>query len=160
MDCEPKIEPTKIKSINHQPPITMMRSRISQLLLCSLLLTATTAFNVLTSSQRSQKTFLHASVDRRTLLTQGVVAAAGGLLLSVAPSVVHAADEVAAAPIEMKNFIDPVGYFSITIPKTYFALRRSAKGDLPDAKTGQGRRGSSIFTAGDMGKAIVVAVER
>jgi hypothetical protein len=80
--------------------------------------------------------------------------------VAAAPVVAGADTDVAAAPIETKNFIDPVGYFFITIPKTYFALRRSAKGDLPDAKTGQGRRGSSIFPAGDMGKAIVVAVER
>jgi hypothetical protein len=31
---------------------------------------------------------------------------------------------------------------------------------LPDPSSGQGRRGSSIFTAGNMAKAEVVAVER
>lgn len=62
--------------------------------------------------------------------------------------------------VEMKQFIDPEGFFSIRIPKSYFALRRSDKGDLPDPKTGKGRRGSSIFTAGDMNKAEIVAVER
>lgn len=62
--------------------------------------------------------------------------------------------------VEMKDFVDPMGLFSIRIPKTFFVLRRSAKGDLPDEKTGKGRRGSSIFTAGDMGKAEVIAVER
>ena len=60
----------------------------------------------------------------------------------------------------MKDFVDPKGLFSIRIPKDFFTLRRSAKGDLPDEKTGQGRRGSSIFTAGNMAKAEVVAVER
>jgi hypothetical protein len=134
----------------------MTVSRISHLLLCSLLLVPTTAFHVVPSTTRFQSTSLHVAVDRRSLFAQGAAAAA---ILLVAP-VVAGADVAVAAPIEMKNFIDPVGYFSITIPKTYFALRRSAKGDLPDAKTGQGRRGSSIFTAGDMGKAIVVAVER
>jgi hypothetical protein len=137
-----------------------MISRISHLLLCSLLLVPVTAFHVAPSSTRVQSTSLHATVDRRALLTQGVVAAASCLLVAAAPVVAGADTDVAAAPIETKNFVDPVGYFFITIPKTYFALRRSAKGDLPDAKTGQGRRGSSIFTAGDMGKAIVVAVER
>jgi hypothetical protein len=61
---------------------------------------------------------------------------------------------------EMKTFVDPRGLFSIRIPKHYFAIRREVKGDLPDPKTGEGRRGSSIFTAGDMTKAELVAVER
>ena len=46
------------------------------------------------------------------------------------------------------------------VPNDFYTLRRSAKGDLPDSKTGKGRRGSSIFTAGNMKKAEVVAVER
>jgi len=62
--------------------------------------------------------------------------------------------------MEMKDFIDPLGLFSIRIPKNFFALRRSTKGDLPDENTGKGRRGSSIFTAGDMSKAEVIAIER
>ncbi len=61
--------------------------------------------------------------------------------------------------VEMKTFLDPMGLFVIQIPKQFFALRRSSQGDLPDAK-GQGRRGSSIFTAGDLAKAEVIAVER
>lgn len=65
-----------------------------------------------------------------------------------------------APPVPMRDFVDPKGLFSIRIPKGYFALRREAKGDLPDEKTGKGRRGSNIFTAGDMGKAEVIAVER
>ena len=62
--------------------------------------------------------------------------------------------------VEMRKFVDPVGYFDISVPKSFFAIRRSAKGDLPDAKTGKGRRGSSIFSAGDLAKAQVVSVER
>mmetsp|Transcript_35897 Transcript_35897/g.83735 ORF Transcript_35897/g.83735 Transcript_35897/m.83735 type:complete len:208 (-) Transcript_35897:8-631(-) len=67
---------------------------------------------------------------------------------------------VTANTVEMKTFVDPVGYFSVRVPKIYYAIRRSAKGDLPNASTGQGRRGASIFAAGDMAKAEVVAVER
>ena len=63
--------------------------------------------------------------------------------------------------IEMKEFIDPKGLFSISVPKRFYTLRRTSKGDLPDEKTGKdGRRGSSIFTAGDMAKAEVIAIER
>mmetsp|Transcript_5520 Transcript_5520/g.8141 ORF Transcript_5520/g.8141 Transcript_5520/m.8141 type:complete len:326 (+) Transcript_5520:2-979(+) len=62
--------------------------------------------------------------------------------------------------IAMKDFRDPAGLFNIRVPQSYFVLRRSSKGDLPDSKTGQGRRGSSIFSAGDMTKAEVVAIER
>jgi hypothetical protein len=61
---------------------------------------------------------------------------------------------------EMKDFVDPVGLFRVRVPKSYFVLRRSSKGDLPDPQTGQGRRGSSIFSAGDMTKAEIVAIER
>eukprot|EP00523_Entomoneis_sp_CCMP467_P001298 CAMPEP_0168755832 /NCGR_PEP_ID=MMETSP0724-20121128/20280_1 /TAXON_ID=265536 /ORGANISM="Amphiprora sp., Strain CCMP467" /LENGTH=353 /DNA_ID=CAMNT_0008804475 /DNA_START=58 /DNA_END=1117 /DNA_ORIENTATION=- len=60
----------------------------------------------------------------------------------------------------MKEFFDPYGLFSIQVPEGFYTLRRKAKGDLPDEKTGKGRRGSSIFTAGNMAKAEVVAVER
>lgn len=64
--------------------------------------------------------------------------------------------------VPMKSFVDNAkpSLFSIDVPQRFFAIRRSAKGDLPDAKTGQGRRGGTIFTAGDMSKAEVIAVER
>ena len=65
-----------------------------------------------------------------------------------------------AEDLEMKDFVDPQGLFSLRVPKSFYTLRRTQKGDLPDAKTGKGRRGSSIFTAGNMAKAEVVAVER
>lgn len=65
----------------------------------------------------------------------------------------------ATAPVSMKTFLDPAGLFVLNIPQRFFALRRSAKGDLPDKQTGTGRRGSTIFSAGDMAKAEVVSVE-
>ncbi|OEU17323.1 hypothetical protein FRACYDRAFT_217556 [Fragilariopsis cylindrus CCMP1102] len=71
-----------------------------------------------------------------------------------------AATAIAPEPLEMKEFVDPAGLFSLRVPKGFFTLRRTAKGDLPDKKTGKGRRGSSIFTAGNMAKAEVIAVER
>jgi len=67
-------------------------------------------------------------------------------------------DAIETESIEMKLFQDPL--FELEVPQGFFTLRRSAKGDLPDAKTGKGRRGSSIFTAGNMAKAEVIAVER
>ena len=66
----------------------------------------------------------------------------------------------AAAPVPLKTFLDPEGLFALEVPQGYYTLRRKAKGDLPDEKTGAGRRGSSIFTAGNMAKAEVLAVER
>jgi len=69
-----------------------------------------------------------------------------------------AEDSQAPTSIEMKTFEDPL--FALSVPKSFFTLRRTQKGDLPDAKTGKGRRGSSIFTAGNMAKAEVIAVER
>ena len=68
--------------------------------------------------------------------------------------------EVDVSTVEMKEFVDPYGLFSIKVPQGFYTIRRKAKGDLPDEKTGKGRRGSSIFTAGNMAKAEVIAVER
>jgi hypothetical protein len=122
------------------------------------------------------------STTRRGVLFQhmaGLSLLGGGAVVTAAfpPPLVHAAEttSTAEAPvvdalaktssptttntIEMKTFVDPQGMFAINVPVRFFAIRRSAKGDLPDAK-GQGRRGSTIFTAGDMAKAEVVAIER
>ena len=49
--------------------------------------------------------------------------------------------------------------FSIEIPSEFYVLKRKAKGDLPDG-SGNGRRGATVFTAGQMERASVVAVER
>ena len=100
----------------------------------------------------STPTLLHATVNRRSVFQQVACTLAVATLRPISA----AADD----PLEMKLFVDPVGYFLISTPSNFFRLRRSAKGDLPDATTGKGRRGSSIFTAGDMSKAEVVAVER
>ena len=107
---------------------------------------------------------------RRSFFHSFGLSMVGGMIVVAnnSPRVVHADDafweqspEIPDLPkIEMKEFVDPAGYFSIQVPKHFFAIRRSIKGDLPDPKTGQGRRGSSIFTAGDMNKAELVAIER
>jgi hypothetical protein len=99
------------------------------------------------------------TVSRRDWL--GSLAAVGAVIC--VPYQAAFAEEqtaVAAVVVPMKDFLDPLGLFSIRVPKAFFALRRTAKGDLPDEKTGIGRRGSSIFTAGDMSKAELIAVER
>lgn len=106
-------------------------------------------------------------ISRRSMLLKTASSSSSfstlGLGMLISPSIVAAEDGTAAttAPsVEMKNFIDPAGFFTIRVPQSFFTLRRSSKGDLPDPKTGQGRRGSSIFTAGDLQKAEVIAVER
>lgn len=98
------------------------------------------------------------TTTRRHALAQlfGVAGAA-----FVLPQVSRADVDVSGvAQAEMKEFVDPYGFFSISVPEGFFTLRRKSKGDLPDEKTGKGRRGSSIFTAGNMAKAEVIAVER
>lgn len=107
--------------------------------------------------------------NRRSFL-QKFGSASTGIITAVTvtvttpPSVYAADDDVTTieAPIvvPMKTFVDPKGLFVVNVPKRFFTLRRTEKGDLPDEKTGKGRRGSSIFTAGDMTKAEIVAVER
>lgn len=94
------------------------------------------------------------TINRRQLLMTGATGIFPFLLRESA-----FAEEVGApSRIEMKLFEDPL--FILSVPKGFFTLRRTQKGDLPDSKTGNGRRGSSIFTAGNMAKAEVIAVER
>lgn len=64
--------------------------------------------------------------------------------------------------VPMKRFVDTVNpsLFVIEIPQRFFSIRRTFKYDLPDAKTGKGRRGGTIFSSGDMSKAEVIGVER
>jgi hypothetical protein len=91
------------------------------------------------------------------------VAVVGSWSLLGSSSAAFAADAAPAAVevVAMKDFVDPKGLFKLQVPARFFTLRRTVKGDLPDEKTGKdGRRGSSIFTAGDMAKAEVIAVER
>lgn len=101
---------------------------------------------------------LSGPVNTRRNWLQGLAVAAGSSL--VASPLMARAEDAVVTPLEMKEFVDPAGLFSLRVPKGFYTLRRTQKGDLPDAKTGKGRRGSSIFTAGNMAKAEVVAVER
>ncbi len=128
--------------------------------------------------------------SRRTILRHGLVAAFGSLtgplflqctaqkvdtsgttassFLSVAhaAAITDAAGGIDVSSIQqqqqqkVKEFVDPQGFFTISIPSDFYAIRRTVKGDLPDAKSGKGRRGASIFTAGNMAKAEVISIER
>jgi len=64
--------------------------------------------------------------------------------------------------VPIKLFTDTANpsLFAINVPTRFFSIRRTFKYDLPDAKTGKGRRGGTIYSAGDMSKAEVIAVER
>jgi len=99
---------------------------------------------------------------RHVLQSTAALALAG---FSSLPAFADEVAEAVTAPpvvVPMKTFVDNAkpSLFSLDVPQRFFSIRRSAKGDLPDAKTGQGRRGGTIFTAGDMSKAEVIAVER
>jgi len=112
------------------------------------------------NDNRDDAMYNRRSLLRHILLLSGTTTAAGMASIATSPPPAYAATEEDPIPLNMKTFDDPKGLFSIRVPQRFYVLRRSAKGDLPDAKTGNGRRGSSIFTAGDMAKAEVVAVER
>jgi hypothetical protein len=137
----------------------MSKSSISFLIL--LLATNVTSFVINKVSDQSSKPktslFLNERSANRRQFFEGIsligAAITSGTILT--PLIASAEEE-----FEMKLFVDPLGYFVISTPSNFFRLRRSAKGDLPDSSTGKGRRGSSIFTAGDMNKAEIVAVER
>lgn len=85
------------------------------------------------------------------------------IITPVSPA--YADVDVSTAVVEevpMKLFTDTANpsLFSINVPTRFFSIRRTFKYDLPDAKTGKGRRGGTIYSAGDMSKAEVIAVER
>jgi hypothetical protein len=80
--------------------------------------------------------------------------------LPIAANAAQLSDDTIEAAVAMKTFVDPEGMFIINIPQRFFAIRRTNQGDLPNAATGSGRRGSSIFNAGDLAKAEVLAIER
>jgi hypothetical protein len=97
--------------------------------------------------------------NRRNVLHSMMKTATAALLSSKLMPIADA-NAFENTAVEMKTFVDPKGLFVIQVPKQFFAIRRTVKGDLPDETTGKGRRGSSIFTAGDMAKAEVIAIER
>ena len=134
--------------------MTIMRSLVYFLRLSPLV-----AFPLVGQNVHSPSTALFASptANRRQWVGQAAASFIGvvGSMAVVVPSTSSA---IETTVMESKTFVDP--YFAITVPTNYFTLRRSSKGDLPDAKTGKGRRGASIFTAGNMAKAEVIAVER
>ena len=96
--------------------------------------TTTTSLNVISSRRSALQ-----DVAKRITVASGIVASSS----LIGPTSALAETAMDAAPVEMKLFSDEL--FVVNIPKRFFALRRRAKGDLPDEKTGQGRRGSSIF---------------
>lgn len=119
------------------------------------------------TTHENDDTLLSTPMTTRRNWLNGMVAIASSPLI-LSPTIARSDDAIAPlaeaaptpTPLEMKQFIDPEGMFALRVPKGFYTLRRTQKGDLPDAKTGKGRRGSSIFTAGNMAKAEVVAVER
>jgi hypothetical protein len=137
-----------------------MRSGATALLLAMMAISsATVASFQIPQQSRTTETSLSAVSNRRDWMAGASIAAAASLFLPMSPANADADVSLLVAE-EMKSFIDPQGLFALMVPKSFYTLRRTQKGDLPDAKTGKGRRGSSIFTAGNMAKAEVIAVER
>jgi len=128
--------------------------------------TSSTATTLKARREDSQDDGEMVMISRRDWMRHGLtVGAIIGTATSSGPFLAHAEptaglEASTSSPLEMKQFDDPQGVFSLRVPSNFFTLRRTQKGDLPDAKTGKGRRGSSIFTAGNMAKAEVIAVER
>jgi len=76
-------------------------------------------------------------------------------ILTLSPSITNAAETDKMA---MTLYEDPNGLFKIRIPKGFFIFRRPGNPTNKD-KT-KSRKGSSIFTSGDIGKAEIVSVDR
>ena len=127
-------------------------------------------FGFIDNSSTNLKRQHNPNVQRRQFIqtTAGItIASLTGGAAPVITSPANAIIDVEGLPTEtvevpMKTFVDNANpsLFAINVPQRFFAIRRTSKGDLPDAKTGKGRRGGTIFSAGDMAKAEVIAVER
>ena len=105
---------------------------------------------------RPRRAFFH-SVAVATVGTMTVIACD---LLGLPANAEATPEGAATTTVAMKTFTDPEGMFVINIPQRFYAIRRTNQGDLPNAATGSGRRGSSIFTSGDLAKVEVLAIER
>jgi len=69
---------------------------------------------------------------------------------------------ISRAALGLVEFRDPLGLFSISLPKGWYKVRPTAEGDLPDSN-GKGRRGARIFSSGDVSNPYapkVLSVER
>ncbi|KAL7571520.1 hypothetical protein ACA910_020939 [Epithemia clementina (nom. ined.)] len=84
---------------------------------------------------------------------------AASLGMAPASTETVAATTASSNSLDMKTFVDPYGMFDIEVPQEFYTLRRTAKADISDDDKGK-RKGSSIFTAGNLAKAEVVAVDR
>ena len=127
------------------------------LMAVAIRLAFTSGFHVVYQQSRLPDTCLSAISNRRNWMTWVSASIVSSFSLS---NRANAEESTAVATVEMKEFVDPQGLFAIRVPKDFFTIRRTEKGDLPDSKSGKGRRGSSIFSAGNMAKAEIVAIER
>lgn len=140
----------------------MSRKLYSYVILLLILLATCHGFIIFDPTKPQQRstcgTCLTATTRRDWSI--GNLASLASILFTSSSKAIAEETVAADAPVDMKLFVDPKGLFSITVPRGFFSIRRTEKGDLPDEKTGKGRRGSSIFTSGDMSKAEIVAIER
>jgi hypothetical protein len=113
-----------------------------------------------TDNTRRTALFVPMSIAVAGLTHKSKTAAATSLTTTLLSDATITTTNTPLESVTMKTFIDPQGLFVMNIPQRYFAIRRTNQGDLPSTSTGSGRRGSSIFNAGDLSKAEVVAVER
>jgi len=139
------------------------------------LVVETCAFGFLEPKQLNDNTKSNTIISQRRKFIQSTAAITvaswtGGSNIIKSPiitpvSPAYADVDVSTAVVEevpMKLFTDTANpsLFAINVPTRFFSIRRTFKYDLPDAKTGKGRRGGTIYSAGDMSKAEVIAVER
>jgi len=107
---------------------------------------------------KDRNTSFNDDIHRRHFFSFIITSSAS--IVSFPPRPTYAIESDIINTVEMKTFTDPKGLFSLAVPKRFFTIRRTAKGDLPDEETGKGRRGSSIFTAGDLNKSEIIGIER
>eukprot|EP00616_Rhizochromulina_sp_CCMP1243_P003952 CAMPEP_0118981064 /NCGR_PEP_ID=MMETSP1173-20130426/29758_1 /TAXON_ID=1034831 /ORGANISM="Rhizochromulina marina cf, Strain CCMP1243" /LENGTH=260 /DNA_ID=CAMNT_0006931459 /DNA_START=68 /DNA_END=847 /DNA_ORIENTATION=- len=97
-----------------------------------------------------------------TLCRRGVLASLAGTALLGGPMGGKADDAIVAEGQQLASFEDPLGMFRVSLPPKWYKVRPKDKGDLPDAR-GKGRRGSRIFSAGDLSNQFapkILSVER
>jgi len=157
-------------------PITKMIPRFLFIIVVvySLLVDPTTAFGISKSIHKENVNTKSNTLSQRRKFLQSTAAISvvswtsgsniikSPIVTPVSPACADVDVSTVVEEVPMKLFTDTANpsLFAINVPTRFFSIRRTFKYDLPDAKTGKGRRGGTIYSAGDMSKAEVIAVER
>lgn len=101
----------------------------------------------------------HYTATRRDIFKNIKAASAASLVYAMNSNIANAEETITLTKEDkMTLYNDPNGLFRLSIPKSYFIFRRP--GNPNNKGKTKSRKGSAIFTAGDIGKAEIVSIDR